>query len=261
MKVIFKLVTGKLFAQKTGFNPASQSLTENYFKIIVNKTRKPKKFFSFAARNQNLWMETREKILAKASEMFLSVGVKNVTMDSIASELGISKRTIYELFKDKDDLVVQSLREMIIRNNHQMLGIISKTDHVIEAIFLIMKLEAERRNQFTKVFIDDVKKYFPAVNALLFACKENLKEFSASYALFEKGIREHIFRSDLKIELVDNFLHELIGMLHTSDRLRALNPEKQEILNNIFLPYFRGICTRKGTDLMDKYFENLNELL
>ncbi|MBW6490114.1 MAG: TetR/AcrR family transcriptional regulator [Lentimicrobium sp.] len=206
-------------------------------------------------------METRERILEKALEMFLSVGVKNVTMDSIATELGISKRTIYELFKDKDDLVVQSLREMIIRNNKKMLGIISKTEHVIEAIFLIMKMEAERRNEFNRVFVEDIKKYFPVVNALLFTCKENLKEFSASYALFEKGIRENIFRSDLKIELVDNFLHELIGMLHTSDRLRALNPEKTDILKNIFLPYFRGICTRKGIDLMDKYFENLDELL
>lgn len=206
-------------------------------------------------------METREKILVKASELFLGMGVKNVTMDYIASELGVSKRTIYELFKDKDDQVVQSLREMIIDNNKQMIGIISETEHVIEAIFLIMKREIERQKDYTKVFVEDIKKYFPAVNESLFSCKENLKEFSASYALLEKGIRENIFRQDIQIELVDNFLHELIGLLHSSERLRALNPAPSDVLKSIFLPYLRGICTWEGIELMDKYFENVTELL
>ncbi|MDY0102215.1 MAG: TetR/AcrR family transcriptional regulator [Lentimicrobium sp.] len=206
-------------------------------------------------------METREKILVRASELFLGMGVKNVTMDYIATETGVSKRTIYELFKDKDDLVVQSLREMIITNNKQMIDIIAKTEHVIEALFLIMKRETERQKDYTRVFIEDIKKYFPAVNESLFACKKNLKEFSASYALLEKGIRENIFRKDLKIELVDNFLHELIGLIHSSERLKIFHPTPEDILRSIFFPYLRGICTWKGIELMDKYFENTPEFI
>jgi AcrR family transcriptional regulator len=206
-------------------------------------------------------MEAREKILGKASELFLGMGVKNVTMDYIASETGVSKRTIYELFKDKDELVVLSIREMIIRNNKEMIGIISQTEHVIEAIFLIMKREAERRAAFTKIFEEDIKKYFPAVNESLYSNKKNLKEFSASYALLEKGMREKIFRNDIQIELVDNFMHELIGLIHSNGRLLALNPAPTDVLKSIFLPYLRGICTWKGIELMDKYFENVTELL
>ncbi|MGV8111403.1 MAG: TetR/AcrR family transcriptional regulator [Lentimicrobium sp.] len=97
-------------------------------------------------------MEAREKILDKAIELFLNLGIRNVTMDTIAAESGVSKRTIYELFKDKDDLVVQALREMIIRHNQDMLGIISQTGNVIEAIFMIMKMETERRGSFSRVF-------------------------------------------------------------------------------------------------------------
>lgn len=205
-------------------------------------------------------METKERIKEKAIELFLTIGVKNVTMDSMAADLGILKRTIYELFKDKDDLIVQSLREMIIRNNREMLEIISEASHVIEAIFLIMKKETERRVQMPRIFVEDIKKYYSAVNASFYNCEENLKELSASYTLLEKGIADGIFRTDIKIDLVDNFLHEVIGLIHTSDRIRALQPEKADILKSIFLPYFRGICTRKGTDLMEKYFDNLNEL-
>ncbi|GAP43606.1 transcriptional regulator, TetR family [Lentimicrobium saccharophilum] len=206
-------------------------------------------------------MEAREKILDKAIELFLNLGIRNVTMDSIAAESGVSKRTIYELFKDKDDLVVQSLREMIIRHNQDMLGIISEAGNVIEAIFMIMKMEALRRGSFARVFTEDIKKYFPVVNASLYSCKKSLKEFSASFTLLEKGIREGIFRKDMRLDLVDNFLHELIGLIHNSDRLRILQPTGQEVLSNIFLPYFRGICTSEGVALMDKYTENINDYI
>ena len=206
-------------------------------------------------------MEAREKILDKAIELFLNLGIRNVTMDTIAAESGVSKRTIYELFKDKDDLVVQALREMIIRHNQDMLGIISQTGNVIEAIFLFMKMETERRGSFSRVFAEDIKKYFPVVNASLYSCKESLKEFSASFTLLEKGIREGIFRKDIRLDLVDNFIHELIGVIHNSDRLRMLQPTGQEVLSSIFLPYFRGICTTEGMKLMDKYFENFNDFI
>lgn len=206
-------------------------------------------------------MEAREKILDKAIELFLNLGIRNVTMDTIAAESGVSKRTIYELFKDKDDLVVQSLREMIIRHNQDMLGIISEAGNVIEAIFMIMKMEAQRRGSFARVFTEDIKKYFPVVNASLYSCKKSLKEFSASFTLLEKGIREGIFRKEMRLDLVDNFLHELIGLIHNSDRLRMLQPTGEEVLSNIFLPYSRGICTSEGVALMDKYTENINDYI
>ncbi|MBV2246619.1 MAG: TetR/AcrR family transcriptional regulator [Lentimicrobium sp.] len=206
-------------------------------------------------------METRNKIIEKASELFLVMGVKNITMDQIASEAGVSKRTIYELFKDKDDLVIQSLREMIIYNNKQMLGIIAQAQHVIEAIFMIIKRETMHRKGYTRIFIEDIRKYYSRVNESLYSCKESLKEFSASYTLLEKGIREDIFRKDIQIELVDNFLHELMNLMERSDRIKALNPMPEDILRSIFLPYLRGICTAKGVKLMDQYFENITELI
>ncbi len=106
-------------------------------------------------------METRAKILEKATVLFLSMGVRNVTMDTIASDSGVSKRTIYELFKDKDDLVVQSLSRMIIKNNEEMMGIITETENVIEAIFLIMKMEERKRSAFSRVYTEDINKVFP----------------------------------------------------------------------------------------------------
>jgi TetR/AcrR family transcriptional regulator, cholesterol catabolism regulator len=203
-------------------------------------------------------METKEKILKRASGMFTSLGIRNVTMDSLASELGISKRTIYEMFRDKDELVIESLRYMIIENNKELLEIIKDTENVVEAMFLITRRQEKRRKEFPRVFLEDIKKYFPLVQASFYSCKDDLKKFSATFTLLELGRKQGIFRTDLMTELVDNFIHEIISIIHTSDRIRLLNPADKDVLHSIMLPYFRGICTAKGLGLMNKYFEEQN---
>jgi TetR/AcrR family transcriptional regulator, cholesterol catabolism regulator len=203
-------------------------------------------------------MDTKEKILHHACRKFLSIGIRNVTMDTLASELAISKRTIYELFGDKDTLVIESIRRMIIENNNELLAIIENTENVIEAIFLITNRQKQMRREFPTVFTEDIKKYFPMVHASFYSSKSDLKQFSVSYALLEKGMKEGIFSKELKTELVDNFLQEIISLVHTSERIRSLNPTDTEVINNIFLPYLRGICTHKGLELMNKYFEENN---
>lgn len=204
-------------------------------------------------------MEVKDKILKTASEMFLSLGVRNVTMDNLAGELGISKRTLYELFKDKDDLVVQCLRHMLIEDNKEFLTIIENSDNVIQAILLIMKRQEEKRREFPKVFMEDIKKYFHAVNASFFSCKETLNKFSASYTLINKGVKQGIFRKGLRTELVDTFIHEIITVIHNSERIHLLQPSDKEILNSIVLPYFRGLATTKGVELLNTYFNEQSE--
>ena len=78
-------------------------------------------------------METRDRIISKSIELFVRFGIRYVTMDQIAAELGISKRTIYELFKDKDDLLLQCIEEMGKRNNRELHDIVVKSENVIEA--------------------------------------------------------------------------------------------------------------------------------
>jgi TetR/AcrR family transcriptional regulator, cholesterol catabolism regulator len=203
-------------------------------------------------------METKDKILVKASEMFISLGVRNVTMDALAVELGISKRTIYELFKDKDALVIESIRHIITENNKGFIEIIERSENVVEAMFQIIHMQKENRRNYPKVFTEDIKRYFPMVQASFYSSKCDLEKFSATFTLLEKGRAQGIFRTDLRTELVDNFIHEIISIVHTSDRIRLLNPSDSDLINNIMLPYFRGICIPKGLELMSKYFEEIH---
>ncbi len=205
-------------------------------------------------------MTAEEKIISAAYDAFMLVGVKNVTMDSISQAAGVSKRTVYELFKDKDDLAIAVIKHMIIQNNKEMIELIGNTEDVIEALFIVMESESHRREVLSPVFKNDLQKYMPKINDLFFD-HEKLAEFSAGFIFLKKGIEQGVFRKDLRLEVVDLFMHEMIGILHTSERLKGLKMGKLEIMNNIFMPYYRGICTKKGLALMDKYFKNLNEEL
>lgn len=202
-------------------------------------------------------MSAQEKIIIAATEAFLLKGIKAVTMDSIAQAAGVSKRTVYELFEDKDALAVATIKQMILDNNRKIIELIGNTSNVIEALFIAMETESVRRTNLSPVFEADMIKYHDIIMADFLANRDKMCEFSAGYTFIQKGIEQGVIRQEMKVELVDSFLHDMIGIVHHSKRLKQLNPSKDDVISNIFLPYFRGICTRKGMTLMEKYFEKL----
>jgi TetR/AcrR family transcriptional regulator, cholesterol catabolism regulator len=199
-------------------------------------------------------VDTREKILHRSGELFRAIGMKALTMDFIAMDLGISKRTIYELFNDKDDLLLQALDYWIKLNNNKLLEIVNRAENVIEAIFVIIEEQHQQIKSYNPVIFEDLKKYFVRLNASYHANREKCREFSISYTLLERGKKEGVFRDDLRIDVVDTFIFELIHLFHNSDSIRMMKLNAKEALDNIFLPYFRGICTEKGKELIEKYY-------
>ncbi|HRZ78250.1 MAG TPA: TetR/AcrR family transcriptional regulator, partial [Bacteroidales bacterium] len=167
-------------------------------------------------------MDNREKIILHACELFRSRGIRSVTMDSLATDLSISKRTIYELFTDKDSLVMECVKRILLRDNEVLMGILKESENVIEAILKFLRHQKTLRETYTPAFVEDFKRYLPAVHATFYSCKEDLKKFSASYTLLEKGRREGVFRPGMDIEMVDHFIHEMMSVIHTSPRLLAL---------------------------------------
>ncbi len=204
-------------------------------------------------------LSAEDKILKAATEAFLQRGIRSVTMDYIAKAAGVSKRTVYEHFEGKDTLAVATIKRMIIEKNKAIIEIIGNTENVIEALVIVLENESKYMQNIPPALEHDLLLYFPSVSVSLIFETEKINEYSATYTFIKKGIEQSVFRRDLNISLVDSFLHELVSVIHTSYRIKALNPPKNAILENIFLPYFRGICTKKGLTLMDKYFENLQE--
>ena len=178
-------------------------------------------------------------------------------MDFIAVDLGISKRTIYELFKDKDELVLHAVEYWIKSNNAKLMEFVDQTDNVIEAIFVIIDHQHKQMTSKNLIIFEDLKKIFVRLNASWHTNREKCREFSISFALLEKGKKEGVFRDELKTDVVDSFIFELVNLFHSSEGIRLMNLSRKEALENIFLPYFRGICTVNGQELIDSYLHKL----
>ncbi len=198
-------------------------------------------------------METKDKILARTGELFRMMGMKALTMDMIAADLGVSKRTIYEYFGDKETLMLAAFDYMIKENNKYLLEVAAESPNVIEAIFVITEIQHRRMVTSNPIIFDDLKRFFVRLNISYYSNREKCREFSVVYNLLERGKREGIFREELKIDVVDTFMMELVILFHTSEALKNLKMTREEAIVNIFLPFFRGLCTVRGVELLDQY--------
>lgn len=205
--------------------------------------------------NQNN-MQHSERILDKAIELFKAYGIRAVTMDQISAELGVSKRTIYELFKDKNDLVMQSVKEMVKKDNQESLEIISKSSNVIEALYLIGQQGRKKRSEFNPLFMQDIRRSYSEVQSL-FTSGKLIRFDSVTYTILKKGVNEGIFRKELDIDIVNDFLHEIMNIYHNKKVIKNQASPVEGVMRNVFLPYLRGISTEKGLDLIEKYFSHL----
>lgn len=207
---------------------------------------------------QNLDMEIKEKIVSKTSELFFIYGIKNVTMDMLASELGISKRTIYEIFNDKENLVIECLDYLFTKQNEDRMEIIKSSDNMVHAMFEIFRIQMNEHKNLPKILMEDIKKYIPIANERLFSKENYIKERSSTYFLIERGKQEGLIRPEINPELVDAFLMELFPFIMNNDRIKFKMCNDLEMSVNIIFPYFRGLATNKGIKMMETYFESID---
>ncbi len=149
-------------------------------------------------------MNTREHIILVAFELFVKYGIRSVTMDQIAGQLGISKRTLYETFENKNELLKSGLEYFINIKNTRANEIIKKSDNVIQAMFILRKKGEEMKKKVNPLFFEDIKKYYPEICSLL-TSRSNNKDYSITYTLIKKGIKDGIFKKELNVELVNIF--------------------------------------------------------
>lgn len=196
-------------------------------------------------------MEAHDRVIQKSMELFTQYGIRQVTMDQIAEELGMSKRTIYELFKDKDTLVAECIETMFTLYNEEIRNIIAGASNVIEALYLLGQHGQKKRASVNRLYFEDLRKYYPGLHeSIMKRTRPGKGSFSCS--IITKGIEEGIFQADLNIEIVDSFLYMMMESFHKKG-IYPENTTEKEVLRNIIIPYYLGISTEKGKKIIEQY--------
>ena len=195
-------------------------------------------------------MENR--IIEKATELYFRYGIKSVTMDDIASGLGVSKKTIYQYYKDKDSLVDAVVEREINRGVNDCRAFLINSENAIHESFLEMDTMQEMLSAMNPSIIFDLQKYHPN-SYKKFNEHKNLFIYQMIRQNIERGQQEGLYREDINADILTRFRIESIFM--------AFNPEiyahgKYSIAAieiEIFENFQFGICTTKGQKLISKY--------
>ena len=192
----------------------------------------------------------KEQILEKATEMFLTLGFKSVTMDDIANELGISKKTIYQHFATKPDLVKHATTRLFEEISCGIDLIYSQNKNPIEELFEIKQFVLHHlKNESSSPFYQ-LQKYYPKIHAGL-KIKQFEKMGTCVTENLRKGIELQLYRAEIDIHAVSRFY--FAGMTSIKDHeLFPQNEFNLIDLQNQYLEYhLRGICTSKGIEILE----------
>lgn len=192
----------------------------------------------------------REEILVKAMQMFANKGIRAVKMDDISTSLQISKRTLYELYSNKEDLLYECIKtSMSIRAEEMRVMAIGK-NNVMDIIIGVFKQKVDEFKNTCPEFYTDIVKY-PRVLKFLMEEKNNTHHQMIEF--MHRGIAEGYFRENVNYDLLCKLLDNQSTFV-MAERLYLIY-SMQEILNNIIFVTIRGICTQKGLDVLDEFAE------
>lgn len=193
-------------------------------------------------------METKERIIEEAANMFRTYGIRAVTMDMLATRMGMSKRTIYEVFKDKDELLHGVMIWMVKKQSELINHCLESSGNVIGAVFMMMDIMMDHYRKMSAAFKLDMKRYHNEIKRKMEM--DNAFPYENSRAILVRGVKEGIFRSDLDIDMTDRCLKE---MTKINGQEEPGDLDNEEMIRNFFVNYLRGISTDKGLALINKY--------
>ncbi|MBL7895701.1 MAG: TetR/AcrR family transcriptional regulator [Bacteroidia bacterium] len=202
-------------------------------------------------------MTPEEKILLGAQELFYKYGIRSVTMDDIAKNLGMSKKTIYQYFKEKEEIVHRLMQCDVQGHECAFKSIYDNANNVVEEVFEMMKRMAEIFGKVNPQLFYELQKFYPKTWKLLRDFKTNFVQKMVEVSL-EKGKKDGLVRHDVNVKILARLRMEQVEMafnpnIYPPDKFNII--EVQLSLDEHFL---YGVCTLKGHKLINKYKE-LNE--
>jgi predicted DNA-binding protein YlxM (UPF0122 family) len=196
----------------------------------------------------------KEIILKKAGEIFLKYGFKSITMDDIANDLGISKKTIYKFYKNKEELVDEAVCYFHEDMHKTIINICGVGYNAIQENFEIKKIFKELFKNSDDSPMYQLEKYYPKTYKKIIANELSVFKECITNNL-EKGIKEGLYRKDLNLELITKFYFSLMMSVHDSS-LYTYNRNTMNKLEICVLEYHtRAISTAKGLQILEEQLE------
>jgi AcrR family transcriptional regulator len=190
----------------------------------------------------------KTRILEAASDAFSQKGIKSVRMDDIAQSLNISKRTLYEIYENKEVLLFECLKTAKVRSQEEMALIAAQRANVMDIILDIYRSKMSQLQKINPQFYSDLEKY-PQLQSFLE--EQHDKDRTKLKDFLRRGIEEGYFKGDINIDIIAK-VFDAINEYMKGHKLYTEFPLEQ-LFNNMLFVTIRGICTQKGVAVIDTF--------
>jgi TetR/AcrR family transcriptional regulator, cholesterol catabolism regulator len=205
-----------------------------------------------------------KEIIQKTAEIYFRYGIKSVTMDDLAGELGISKKTLYQHFKDKEHVVEEVVQYLISIQEEGIRDALTQPNTTaIDKLMLMSLFFARFLKNSNPVLSYDLQKYYPAIWEKVETFKREAI-FTHIFENLQQGIQEELYREDLNAEIIAKVFISRMEM-HQTALWRPLEKfSLEEVFQTIFIYHIRGTGTLKGIAYLEKnmnrwQFNRLND--
>jgi len=197
-------------------------------------------------------MEAKERIIQEAKNLFLRLGIRSVSMDEIATQMGISKKTLYQHFQDKDQLVDLVLEEQIKQMQAETIQAVHSSSNAIGEIFNTMDMMVKHSSNMNPMVLFDLQKYhFGSFQK--FAAHKNDFLFNIISNNLKKGVEEGLYRSDINIEILAKFRLETLMIGFNMDAFPTNKFNVTDVSLVIIENFLYGLATEKGFNMIESY--------
>jgi TetR/AcrR family transcriptional regulator, cholesterol catabolism regulator len=204
---------------------------------------------------QNKVMDKKMETITQATMLFMKYGIKSLTMDDVASQLGISKKTLYQFVSDKKDLVKQGLGMMIGHEKMVLCNNLEASETAIDELIGVTRCISSEIGEMHPSVIFDLQKYYPEAWKLM---ENHKKEFIYNLMLenLKRGMKEGCYRENLNPLVVANIY---IGMI--DNILKPENPINKtlsidKLHTEIIRYHIKGIANEKGMEYLKEVLKN-----
>lgn len=202
-------------------------------------------------------MSKREIVVRRAAEMIAELGVKSLRVDDLARDLGISKRTLYEMFGDKEQLLYHSIKYLLQGEAIEVETLAVKKQAGIPALFEIFDAMMERSATRKRV-MENLAKFYPMLYERIMTENRDygLARLREKLSLLVKeGLISEMVNIDLSITM---FYYTSMGLMRRNGRLVLPNGvTEQDAFRYTIINFFRGIATLKGVEQIDEYLSRI----
>jgi len=202
--------------------------------------------------------ERARQIITQVGKLYHRYGIKSVTMDDVAKHLGISKKTLYEHFTDKEDIVRRVLMLELVSRDEDFKKIESDRLNAIEELFEVYKRIKCVFRDYNPSMEYDIRKYYPDL-FLKIRDSRRKRMLEASYNNMTKGKKEGLYRSDLNTRILSR-LHTLrIENLFENDMFTLEEIVSFKVFHELFVYHLNGILSDKGREFFQRNFEKFKD--